>query len=204
MAKEWVGKIRVYLHLKGEYRSFLWISMWKDGSLICGFMPRMNWTEYGTAMTKLGNFVDHKQTIASGNVTIKNAEDLHISFHPHPPRLNRKSAVVNIKDKSGFIDKWDLNWFPVNKPSHLFSADTGDIANLEKVGELKKPYEIVDVPSSVQYLRMNLVLYPRSPTTLHDPNSITKLIGICPNYIVCCYFYNTTPGVPAFYAAASI
>ena len=202
MGKDWAGKIRVYLHLNGEYYAFFWISMWKDGSLLCGFMHRMNWTDYGTAITQSGNFVNHAETIARGNVKIRNTKDLHISFHP--PRIYQKIGVAHIKDTSGFVDRWELDWFPVNKSSHLFSADTGEIAALERVQELKKPYEIVDLLANTQCLRMNLVLYPKSPRIIHDPNSITKLIGICPNYIVCCYFYNTTPGVPAFYVAYSI
>lgn len=202
MVKEWAGKIRVYLQLKGKYYAFFWISMWKDDSLLCGFMPRMHWTEYGTAITRSDNFIDHTQTIVSGNIDIKKTGFLHISFHP--PRLYQRSGVAHVKDKLGFVDKWALDWFPVRKPSHLLSADTGDITNLERAVEWKKPYEIVNVPSNIQYLRMNLVLYPKSPNLLHDPNSITKLIGICPNYIVCCYFYSSAPSVPAFYAAAEI
>lgn len=202
MAKEWIGKIRVYLKLNQNYYAFFWLSMWQDGSLSCGFMPKMQRTEYGTTITHDGNFTNHQKAITKGNVDIKKASFLHVSFHP--PRLSQKTGVAHIKDRAGYVDKWDVDWFPVKRPTHLFTVDTGNITILEKAVIFKKPYEVVVVPSNIKYLRMNLFIYPRTAVRFHDPNSITKLIGICPNFIVCCYFYQRELCIPAFYVAGEV
>jgi len=199
---EWIGKVRVYLYLRGNYYEFCWINLWKDGSLFFGFMSKIPFIEYGTAKTKSGDFVEHVQTLARGNINIKEANFPHLSFHP--PRVSQKTGIVHIRDGKNFVDKWDLDWFPVNKPMHLMTIYSGDITRLKKVIKLKKPNEVVNLSSNIKYLRMDLILYPRVPNIFHDPKSFTKLIGVCPNYLVCCYFYSCNPSDAAFYAATEL
>jgi len=107
-----------------------------------------------------------------------------------------------MRSGASYVDRWQLDWFPVKSAMHLLSTKTGYIASLQKVPQLKQPYEIVNVPANVQYLEMKLLVYPGKPIMLHDPRSLTKLIGGCPHYIVCCYFYQCEPCVPEIYVAA--
>ena len=158
---EWVGKIRVYLYLSGNYYEFCWINLWKDGSLFFGFMSRIPFTEYGTAKIQSGDFIEHIQTLARGNLNIKEANFPKLSFHP--PRVSQKTGIVHIRDGRNFVDKWDLDWFPVKKPTHLLTIDSGRITTFEKTVKLKRPNEVVSLPVNIEYLRMDLILYPRKP-----------------------------------------
>ena len=201
MAKDWVGKLRVYLSSGTSYHAFCWISLWKDGSLLFGFLPNISLTEYGSVVQRSGRFTGHTKTLRAGNIDIQDAKSPHISFHP-PTRIKHRGGVPQMRSGASYVDRWQLDWFPVKSAMHLLSAKTGYIASLQKVPQLKQPYEIVNVPANVQYLEMKLLVYPRKPIMLHDPRSLTKLIGGCPHYIVCCYFYQCEPCVPEIYVAA--
>ena len=190
MSKEWIGKIRVYLYLRRIHREFCWISLWKDGSLLFGFSPEMHFTKYGSAIGRSGYFTEHIKTLTRGDISINDAKYPHVSLHP-PIGVKHMSGIAQMRDGTHYIDRWELDWFPVTRPIHLLSVKTGDMASLQAVSEFKRPYEIVSVPLNVQHMQMNLWAYPKSPILLHDPKSITKLIGGCPHYFVCCYFYTT-------------
>jgi hypothetical protein len=201
LAKDWIGKLRVYLSSGNSYYAFCWISLWKDGSLLFGLFPKVSFTEYGSAVERSGRFTGHTKTLRAGNINIQDAKSPHVSFHP-PTRIQHKSGIAQMRSGASYVDRWQLDWFPVKSAMHLLSAKTGCIASLERVLQLKQPYEIVNVPENVQYLEMKLLVYPREPVILHDPTSLTKLIGGCPHYIVCCYFYQCDPCVPELYMAA--
>ena len=201
MAKDWIGKLRVYLSSGNSYHAFCWISLWKDGSLLFGLSPKVSFTEYGSAVERSGRFTGHTKTLRAGDINIQDAKSPHVSFHP-PTRIQHKGGIAQMRSGASYVDRWQLDWFPVKSAMHLLSAKTGYITSLEEVLQLKQPYEIVNVPANVQYLEMKLLVYPRKPIILHDPTSLTKLIGGCPHYIVCCYFYQCDPCVPELYMSA--
>ena len=105
----------------------------------------------------------------------------------------------------GKVDEWELDWFPVKTPRSLLYTYTGDITMLEKTAQPKGRCQIVMVPSNLQCLRMELILYPnldpQSPKVVHYPNAVANIHGICPNYIVSCYFDKHSLVEPALYIA---
>ena len=202
MRKEWIGQIRIYLHLRKSYYSFCWINLQEDGSLSFGSLSKtLKFAEYGTAVVRSGYFTDHTQTLTRGNVDIKDADRPHVTFHP--PSINQASGIVHMRDSNGkVIDEWELDWFPVKKAQLLLCAYTGDITMLPKEVKPKGRYKVARLSSSLQCLRMELILYPLSATLVHDPSAVANIHGGCPNYIVSCYFYNNNLVEPALYVAS--
>lgn len=187
--KNWIGELRIYLLHRNTYRSFCWISMWKDASLFFALTSKtMRFTEYGSSIVRSGYFVDHLQTLTRGNLDIKETHKPHISFHP--PSIGQKSGIAHMVDVKGKVDEWELDWFPVRRPQSLLFAYTGDIAKLDKVTTLKGRSEVVNVPDKIHCLRMELILrpIPKSPKRIDQPNALTNIIGFAPHYIVCCHF----------------
>lgn len=188
--KEWIGKLRISLLLRNAYYSFCWISMERDGSLLFGFSSKsVKLTEYGRSVVRSGYFTNHSQTLTRGNLDIKNTNKPHITFHP--PKIVQKAGIAHMVDDKGKVDEWDLDWFPVRKPQALLFAYSGDIGRLDKVTQPKGNSQVVRVPNDVHCLRMELVLHPipKSPQLIGQTDTITNILGFCPNYIVCCGFY---------------
>lgn len=174
--------------------------MEKDASLLFGFMSKtLRFIEYGSAVVRSGAFTEHAQTLTRGNMDIKDADTPHVTFHP--PRIEQKSGIAHMVDGKGKVDEWELYWFPVKKPQSLLYAYTGDITMLEKTVQPKGRCQIVMVPSDLQCLRMELILYPRSTKLVHYPSAVANIHGVCPNYIVSCYFDKHNLVAPALYIA---
>ena len=201
-SSERIRKIHIYLRLGRNLHSFCWINLLKNGSLSFGFTSKtQKLVEYGTSVVRSGFFSEHAQILTRGTVDIKDAGPSHVTFHP--PRIEQKSGVAHVIASNGRVDEWELDWFPVKKPQLLLAAYTGEIAKLD-IAELKDHYEVVRVPPNLRCLRMELMLYPNQPTLtlrLDDPNAITHIMGICPNYIVSCNFYENPVAELAFYVA---
>ena len=204
MKKEWIGKVRIYLYFRKTYYSFCWISMEKDGSLLFGFSSKtLRFIEYGNSVVRSGIFTEHTQTLTRGNMDIKDAKTPHVTFHP--PRIEQKSGIAHMVDDKGKVDEWELDWFPVKRPQSLLYAYTGNITVLDKTFQPKGRHLIATVPPNLQCLRMELILYPnldpQSPKVIHYPNAVANIHGVCPNYIVSCYFDKHSLVAPALYIA---
>lgn len=200
--KEWIGKRRIgiYLLWRNCYYSFCWVQLIKDGSFSFGFKSKtLRFTEWGSAVVRSGYFTEHLQTLASGNVDIKNVTAPHVTFHS--PAIQQKRGIVHFVGSNGEVDEWELDWFPVRKAQALLYTYTGDIAMLEKTTKPKGRYEIAVIPSNIQCLRMELIIHPLSATAeqVEDRNAITNILGFCPNYIVSCWFYENNLVAPALY-----
>jgi len=196
-------KINIYLKLGSNLYSFCWMTLLTNGSLSFGFTsktPKM--IEYGISVVRSGVFSEHAKILTRGTVDIKDAETLHVTFHP--PRIEQKSGVAHVIASNGKVDEWELDWFPVKKPQILLVVYTGDITMLDIVIKPKEQYEIVNVPINLRCLRMVLVLYLRQPTSkirLDDPNAKAHIMAICPNYFVSCNFYENPVVELGFYVA---
>jgi hypothetical protein len=200
--KEWIGKLRIYL-LRGDvYYSFCWISMEKNGSLLFGFSSKnMRFTEYGSCVVRSGFFTNHSQTKTKGNLSIKKADKPHITFHP--PTIVQKVGITHMVDGKGKVDEWNLDWFPVKRPQALLFAYSGDISKLDEVTKLKGNRQVIRVTKNVNCLRMELILHPipKSNVIIGRPDTLTNILGFCPNYIVCCEFDPVNIVDPAVYIA---
>jgi hypothetical protein len=202
-----IRRIRICFAWRGSYYSFCWIELLQDGSFSLGFLSRVfKFTEYGSAIARSGYFADHTNILTSGNVDIKDADSPHVTFYP--PKIGQNRGVVHMVAKNGKVDEFELDWFPVKKAQALLYAFTGDIVALDKAVKTKTQYQIVLIPSNLQCLRMELIVYPRSPkypkpaTLIHVPNAIGNIHGGGPNYIVSCYFYGNDLVEPALYLAS--
>ena len=200
---ERIRKIHICLRLGSNLYSFCWMTLLTNGSLSFGFTSKtLKLVEYGTSVVRSGVFNEHAQILTRGTVNIKNADTPHITFHP--PRIEQKSGVAHVIASNGKVDEWELDWFPVKKPQLLLAAYTGDITMLDTVIKPKEQYEIVNVPLNLRCLRMELILYPRQPTSkirLDDPNAKAHIMAICPNYFVSCNFYENPVVELGFYVA---
>ena len=202
-----IRRIRICLFWRGNFYSFCWIEFLENGSFSLGFLSRVfKLTEYGTARLRDGYFSDHIKTLTSGNVDIKDADSPHVTFHT--PFIEQNSGIVHMVAANGEVDEFELNWFPVRKADKLLYAYTGDIEKLDRDSKKKSRYQIVDVPSDVQCLRMELMIYPRFPKypkpakITHDLGAIANIHGGCPDYMLSCYFYKNAVVEPQFYFAS--
>ncbi|MGD0779392.1 MAG: hypothetical protein ABR954_01230 [Dehalococcoidales bacterium] len=200
-------KIRICLFWKGNYYSFCWIELLKDGSFSLGFLSKVfKFTEYGTARLRDGYFSGHVKTLTSGNLNINDAKSPHVTFHT--PHIEQNSGIVHMVAENGEIDQLELNWFPVRKVDTLLYAYSGNIAKLDRDKKKKSRYQIVNVPSDVQCLRMELMIYPRvpkypkPPKIIHNPSAIANIHGGCPDYMLSCCFYKNAVVEPQFYFAS--
>jgi len=203
--KEWIGKRRIgiYLLWRNCYYSFCWVQLIKDGSFSLGFQSKtLRFTEWGSVVVRSGYFTEHTQTLASGNVNIKNILAPHVTFHS--PAIQQKRGIVHFVGSNGKVDEWELDWFPVKKAQALLYAYTGDISMLEKATKLAGRHEIAIIPPDVQCLRMELIIHPLSATAeqVEDRNAITNILGFCPNYIVSCWFYKNPLAEPCLCIAS--
>jgi len=202
--KEWIGKrkIRIYLLWRRCYYSFCWVQLLKDGSFSFGFQSKtLRFTEWGSAVVRSGYFTEHVQTLTGGSVNIKNVNAPHVTFHS--PAIQQKRGVVHFVGSNGKVDEWELDWFPVKIAQALLYAYTGGIAMLEKTTKLSGRHEIAVIPSKVQCLRMELIVHPLSatPEQVEDRNAIANILGVCPDYIVSCWFYENKLVQPCIYMA---
>lgn len=202
-----IRRIRIYFAWRGGYYSFCWIEFLRDSSFSLGFLSRVfKFTEYGSAIARSRYFTEHVKILTSGNVNIKDADSPHVTFHP--PKIRQDRGVVHMVAKNGLVDEFELDWFPVKKDQTLLYAFTGDIAALDKAAKTMPQYQIVSVPSNLQCLRMELIIYARSPkypkpaTIIHIPKAVGNIHGGCPDYIVSCYFYGNDLVEPALYLAS--
>jgi hypothetical protein len=202
-----IRKIRICLFWRGIYYSFCWVEFLEGGSFSLGFLSSVfKFTEYGTARLRDGHFCDHVKTLTSGDVDIKNADSPHITFHT--PHIEQNSGIVHMVAANGKVDELKINWFPVRKANILLYAYTGDIAKLDIDRKKKSRYQIVNVPLGVRCLRMELLIYPRTPEypkpakLKHNPNAIANIHGGCPDYMLSCYFYQNAVVDPQLYFAA--
>jgi len=173
-----------------------------DGSFSFGFQSKtLQFTEWGTAITRSGYFTEHAQTLTGGSISIKDVNAPHVTFHS--PTIQQKRGIVHFVGGTGRVDEWELDWFPVKRAQALLYAYTGDIAMLEKTTKLKGRYEIALIPPNIQCLRMELIIHPRSATLVqvHAPSAIANIHGFCPNYIVSCWFYENPLAEPCLYMA---
>ena len=200
-------RIRIHFAWRGSYYSFCWIEFLQDSSFSLGFLSRVfKFTEYGSAIARSGHFTEHVQILTSGNIDIKDAESPHVTFHP--PKIGQKSGIVHMKANNGIVDEFKLDWFPVKQTQALLYAFTGDIATLDETSKKMPRYQIVSVPSNLQCLLMELIVYPRSPkypkpaNIVHIPRAVGNIHGACPDYIVSCYFYGNDLVQPALYLAS--
>lgn len=202
-----VRRIRICFAWRGRYYSFCWMELLQDGSFSVGFLSRVfKFTEYGSAIARSGNFAEHVKILTSGNVDIRDADSPHVTFHP--PKIGQNRGVVHMVTKNGKVDEWELDWYPVKRTHGLVYAFTGDIAALDKAMKKRTQYQIISVSSNLQCLRMELIVYPRSPrypkpaTFIHFPKAVGNVHGVCPEYIVSCYFYGNDLVEPALYLAS--
>jgi hypothetical protein len=201
-----IRKVQIYFAWRGSYYSFCWIEFLQDGSFSLGFLSKIfKFTEYGSAIARSGYFTEHVETLTTSSIDIKDADSPHVTFHP--PRIGQNRGVVHMVAKNGTVDEFELDWFPVKKAQAMLYAFTGDITALDKAETMPR-YQIVSVPSNLQCLRMELIVYPRSPKypkpakIIHIPSAVGNIHGGCPNYIVSCYFYGNDLVEPALYLAS--
>jgi hypothetical protein len=175
-------------------------------SFSLGFLSEVfKFTEYGSAIVRSGHFTEHTKIITSGNINIINAKNPHVTFHP--PKIGQNKGIVHMTAINGKVDEFQLDWFPVKKAQPVLYTFTGDIATLDKATKTMPQYQIVSVPSSLQCLRMELIIYPQSAKYpkqaifTHFPEAIGNIHGSCPDYIVSCYFYGNNLVEPALYLA---
>lgn len=192
---------------RGGCYSFCWIEFLKDGSLSLGFVSKVfKFTEYGTAIAYSGCFTEPLKTLTSGNVDVKDADSPHVTFHP--PKIGQSRGVVHMVAKNGTVDEFELDWYPVKKAQTLLCAFTGEIAAIDIADKTKTQYQVVSVPSNLQCLRMELIIYARSPkypkpaTIIHIPNAVGNIHGGCLDYIASCYFYGNDLVERALYIAS--
>ena len=202
--KEWVGKrkIRIYLLWRKCYLPFCWVQLLKDGSFSFGFQSKtLRFREWGSAVVRSGHFTEHVQILAGGSVNIKDVSAPHVTFHS--PKIKQKRGIVHLVGSNGTVDEWELDWFPVKTAQAILYAYTGDIAMLEKAAGLSGRHEVAVIPPSMQCLRMELIIHPRSATLkqIHDQSAITNIHGFCPNYIVSLCFYKNPLAEPCLYMA---
>jgi hypothetical protein len=202
-----IRKIRIHFGWRGGCYSFCWIEFLQNGSFSLGFLSKIfKFTEYGSAIARSGHFTEHTKILTCGNIDVTDAESPHITIHP--PKVGQKTGIVHMTAKNGIVDEFQLDWFPVNKIQPLMYIFTGDIAALDKTTKRIPRYQIVLVPSNLRCLRMELIIYPRSPkypkpaTIIHVPKAIGNIHGGCPYYMVSCYFYGNDLTAPAFYLAS--
>jgi hypothetical protein len=89
------------------------LSLLKDGSFSFGFSSKgQPITEYGSAVFSSGEFKEHSDIITSGKVAVSEVKDPHYTFHP--PRLNQRFGLVQMRGANGIADRWELDWFPGN------------------------------------------------------------------------------------------
>lgn len=197
--------VRIYLRYRESLYRFCWINMLKDNSFSFGFSSRIfKFIEFGSAIVRSGYFTDESPILTKGDIQIKDAYRPHVSFHP--PKLDHKSGIVHLTDGSKrIVSEWELDWFPVRKPDSPLFAYTGNLNALDRVTHPTGRYEEVYIPSGHQYLRMELVLYPNvnppAPTIIHRPSAVGNVHGLCPSYIIGCYFYPNPPSQPAVFIA---
>jgi hypothetical protein len=202
-----IRRIRICLFWKGYYYSFCWIEFLEDGSFSVGFLSKIfKLTEIGSATLRNGYFSKHIQTLTRGNIKIKDAISPHITFHQ--PKIEQTIGIVHMIAENGIVDEIELDWFPVKKADTLLYAYTGDIEKLDRDTKKKQRYRVVDVSPNIRCLRMELMIYPRTPKypqpakIIHNPNAIANIHGACPDYMLSCFFYKNDVVEPQLYFAA--
>jgi len=205
MTKKWLGRVQVYLSRGREVHSFCWLNMAKDGSLSFGLSSSsVRFAEYGKAVSRGGTFVGHAKTLTRGNADIADAPRAHATLHP--PSLRQSTGIAQMKDDRRVVDRWELDWFPVANANLVGVLYSGRIVDLSSPSRSTGKREIVNVPTDVECLRMDIVLFPRKPRSsmrLDSPGTMTNLVGICPHYLVGCHFYRDDQTTAAMYIAGS-
>ena len=199
-SQKFVKKKRVYVKMGGRLFPFFWIEFLEDRSFSLGVSSSaFNFTEYGSAVQRKGEFHDHVSILTSGNVSIKEAQSPHITFHP--PRIGQKEGLVHMKAANGRVDDWSMDWFPARNPQLVVSLVSGDIEQLGSTGRPKKNYSVVTVPPGVRRIRMDMYICPNPPNIVLDPQAFDNVIGGCPAYVLCCSFYHASRQRGALYIA---
>ena len=190
MTTEKDRKVYINLRVRNVVYTFCWLSLLKNGSFSFGLSSKSRpITELGAAVHSSGGFRDHSSVITSGNVNIADAVYPHYTFHP--PRINQSSGIVHLRGTNGVVDRWDIDWYPVNIAQTLLFAYTGDMGQLDIATKRKGRTEIVRVPLDVSCLRMELSIWPRDSEWqyIHDETAVTNVIGYSPKYVLNCRFY---------------
>lgn len=190
MTAEKNRKVYINLRLGQVVYSFCWLSLLKDGSFSFGLSSKTRpFTDYGVAVYSPKGFKVHSGVITSGRVLITDAIHPHYTFHP--PRINQMSGLVQLTGSNGMVDRWDVDWYPVNIAQTLVFAYTGDIRQLDRATKRKERTETVQVPLDVSCLRMELIVWPRETKGqyIDDLTAVTNVNGISPNYVLNCRFY---------------
>lgn len=199
-SQKFVRKKRVFLKMAGSLFPFFWIEFLEDRSFSFGMSSKaVNFTEYGSAVQRKGTFVDHHAILTSGNISIKEAQSPHVTFHP--PKIGQEQGVVHMTAANGRVDEWDMDWFPVRNPQHVLSSFSDDIEQLGSTGRPKKNYSVVTVPPGVRSVRMDMYVCPKPGNITLDPKAFDNVIGGCPEYVLCCSFYQAPPQGAGIYIA---
>lgn len=196
-------KTRIHLRWHAHYYSLCWAEFLKDKSFSVGINSRnIRFDEYGSAVSRGAQFTDHLEAdITAGNVSIRDAKDHHVTFHP--PRLNQRSGIIHLVASNGKVDEWPLDWFPVAKPQPVLRVTVADVDSLGQRAQPKRPYSIVAVPSNVRSLRMELCLHPRATPRLrlHNPTALANIHGFSPDYIASFYIFKDDSHSTCMYIA---
>ena len=149
-------------------------------------------------------FVEHKQTITSGAITIKNAKAPHVTFHP--PKILQQSGIINFTTANGKVDSWSLAWFPVEKKQLLACITVKDFLEISNAGKPKKQHKVIPMQSDLRSFRMNIEINPRNTqlAQLHDSKALsdTNIHGYSPKYILSLRFYRDNSQITSIYMAS--
>ena len=200
LSVKFVRKKRIYLLTQKLLYPLCWIEFLEDGSFSIGLISnKINFTEYGSAIQYSLSFKDHFQTIQRGSVKIQDTQTPHYTFHP--PKISQNSGLVHMVDSNGQVDEWNIDWFPVIKPQHLLTLNTGQFEALGTVNKPKQNYSIINVPNGCIGLRMDMFIAPIGANIELDRTAIDNVIGGGKNYSLICSFYEDSGARLCWYVA---
>lgn len=183
-------KKRVFLVSNDGIHEFCWIRMALDGSLHLGFSKSYGpITETGAAYEK-GTMIKLKPE-ARPSVGLE--EGPHLSFHP--PKIDEKFGIAHFKAKSGVLDRWTLDWFPVKNVKLIARAFSGPLI-FKKTKVLSDQF-LIYVSERAKCIRMDIVVAPRGTPFVETGNAIDVCIGFTPLYalLLCFYPVEVTPAL---------
>ena len=200
-SRKFVKKKRIYLKMEGRLFPWFWIEFLEDKSFSLGMSSSATtFTEYGSAIWRKQTFEEHIPILTSGNVPIKEAHSLHVTFHP--PRITQKQGVVHMTAANGRVDEWNMDWFPVGNPKLIVTLLSGDIEQLGSAGRTKRNYSVVTVAPGIRRVRMDMYICPNPPNITLDPKAFDNVLGWSPAYVLCCSFYQDSRQQAALYVAS--
>lgn len=122
-----------------------------------------------------GRFANHFPTLRRSDIVATNIKDIHITLHP--PRITQKEGIAHIRSGSKTIDRWPLDWFPVKRPQCLIHFYSGAISRLRQPQKIKQGGLIIPVKRGHDSIRMDVIMFPRTPTFSANVRPHVDIVG---------------------------